>query len=330
MNTLDAHPVLPLLVGAVRSASRLCRAVQADLVEAGEIRKDDRSPVTVADFGSQALVSERLREARPEIPLVGEEDAAALRLEEYASVRERVVTRVAEERPGWAEDAVLAAIDRGAAPCPETGPCFVLDPIDGTKGFLRGDQYAVALGYLEDGELVAAALGCPNLPDPDGRGCVLAAARGAGAGRLSLDDADLTPRPIRATGLTDPAAARVCESVEKAHSNKGWSGDVVNALGITVPKVPVDSQCKYALVARGDAEIYLRLPTRPDYVEKIWDHAAGALVVLEAGGRVTDVDGKPLDFGHGRRLETNRGVVATNGPIHDAVLAAIRETEPRG
>jgi hypothetical protein len=65
----------------------------------------------------------------------------------------------------------------------------------------------------------------------------------------------------------------------------------------------------------GDASIYLRLPTRADYREKIWDHAAGMFVVEQAGGRVTDVTGAPLDFRHGRRLETNRGVIATDGPV---------------
>jgi 3'(2'), 5'-bisphosphate nucleotidase len=89
--------------------------------------------------------------------------------------------------------------------------------------------------------------------------------------------------------------------------------------------VRVDSQAKYAIVAQGEASIYLRLPTRRDYREKIWDHAAGSIMVEEAGGRVSDVTGRPLDFSRGRRLEDNRGVVATNGPIHDAVIRVVGE-----
>jgi 3'(2'), 5'-bisphosphate nucleotidase len=85
----------------------------------------------------------------------------------------------------------------------------------------------------------------------------------------------------------------------------------------------MDSQAKYAALARGDAEIYLRLPTRPGYVEKIWDHAAGFLVIEEAGGRVTDIEGKRLDFTCGSRLERNRGVIATNGLLHQRVLEAV-------
>ena len=95
-------------------------------------------------------------------------------------------------------------------------------------------------------------------------------------------------------------------------------------LGITTEPHRLDSQCKYGAVARGDANIYLRLPTRADYREKIWDHAAGAYVVEQAGGRVTDVDGRPLEFTHGRTLANNRGVIATNGEFHDDVVAAVQ------
>jgi len=91
-------------------------------------------------------------------------------------------------------------------------------------------------------------------------------------------------------------------------------------------QVALALQAKYATVADGRAEIYLRLPTRKDYVEKIWDHAGGVLVVEEAGGTVTDVDGKPLDFTHGRGLHANRGVIVTNGRLHNAVLEAVRST----
>ena len=79
-----------------------------------------------------------------------------------------------------------------------------------------------------------------------------------------------------------------------------------------------------ATVARGDASIYMRLPTRNDYREKIWDHAAGTILVEEAGGCVTDINGAALQYTHGRELRANRGVLATNGQIHDAVLDAIQ------
>jgi 3'(2'), 5'-bisphosphate nucleotidase len=87
----------------------------------------------------------------------------------------------------------------------------------------------------------------------------------------------------------------------------------------------MDSQAKYGIVARGDAALYLRLPSpkSPDYRENIWDHAAGSLIVEEAGGRVTDMYGQPLDFASGRKMLHNRGVIVSNGLLHTAVIEAL-------
>jgi 3'(2'), 5'-bisphosphate nucleotidase len=78
-------------------------------------------------------------------------------------------------------------------------------------------------------------------------------------------------------------------------------------------------------VARGDAALYLRLPSpkSPNYREKIWDHAAGALIVEEAGGRVTDMYGQPLDFSSGSKMKHNQGVIVSNGTRHAAVIETL-------
>jgi 3'(2'), 5'-bisphosphate nucleotidase len=312
---------------AVRRASRLTRAVQTTLGAPGTLTKGDKSPVTVADFGAQAVVSATLAAAFPHIPLVGEEDAAELRRPENAELAARVTAHV-QPVLQMSEEEVLAAIDRGTYPGGPEGAFWVLDPIDGTKGFLRGEQYAVAQGLVVDGEVVAGVLGCPNLPadlsapDAGTRGALLSAVRGAGTRLHPLTGETSTPAAVRRAGSI--ADIVLVESVEKAHSDQSWSAKVAQRMGITAAAVRIDSQCKYATVARGDAGLYLRLPTRPGYVERIWDHAAGALVVTEAGGRVTDVDGKPLDFSRGRGLEGNRGIIASAGVGHDEALAAVQ------
>ncbi|HID24522.1 MAG TPA: 3'(2'),5'-bisphosphate nucleotidase, partial [Planctomycetaceae bacterium] len=120
------------------------------------------------------------------------------------------------------------------------------------------------------------------------------------------------------------AEACLCESVESGHTAQELAAEIARRLGLTCPPLRLDSQAKYAVVSRGEADLYLRLPTRTDYREKIWDHAGGVLLVEEAGGRVTDVTGRPLDFSQGRKLQRNRGVVATNGRLHEAVLEALQ------
>ncbi len=128
----------------------------------------------------------------------------------------------------------------------------------------------------------------------------------------------------RVDSVTDPAEAVVCESVVAAHAAHSVQAGIASRLGITAPPYRIDSQCKYAVVARGEASIYLRLPRDTSYREKVWDHAAGSLVLEEAGGRVSDLDGQPLDFSKGRLLGNHHGIVCTNGAIHDQVLAACR------
>jgi HAL2 family 3'(2'),5'-bisphosphate nucleotidase len=313
-------------IEAVTRATGVCQTVQRQMVDAQTIAKKDRSPVTVADFASQAIICATLAEAFPSDAVVGEEDAAVLREDGQAKVRQTVVRYAADGLGKQASaDEVLGWIDRGASVGDEER-YWTVDPIDGTKGFLRGEQYAVALALLEAGQIVLGVLGCPNMPFGNGTGLILAATKGCGARALPLDGTWDSGEPIHVSATSDVAAARFCESVESGHSNQSASAQIAKALGITHEPLRIDSQAKYAAVAQGQAQIYLRLPTRADYRECIWDHAAGVLIVEQAGGRITDVDGKVLDFTHGRKLEANRGIIGTNGPIHDAVLEAVAKT----
>jgi 3'(2'), 5'-bisphosphate nucleotidase len=298
-----------------------------------ETAKEDRSPVTVADFGAQALVAHQLRAQLPDDPLVGEEDAALLQRAEHGDLRARVTEQVRRLAPEMDESMILAAIDRGGDAGGARGRHWALDPIDGTKGFLRREQYAVALALIEEGRVVLGVLGCPNLwprrGAVGGAGFLFVAVRGQGAFARAIEGGPEEEERLRVSAVTDPAQAVFCESVEAAHSSHGDAAQVARALGVTAAPLRLDSQAKYACVARGDASLYLRLPTRKDYQEKIWDHAAGAIVIEEAGGRVSDCRGAPLDFSRGRTLSGNVGVVATNSALHERVLSAVQSVLPR-
>jgi 3'(2'), 5'-bisphosphate nucleotidase len=156
-------------------------------------------------------------------------------------------------------------------------------------------------------------------------GAIFYATRGGGAWVVPLDDAKAAPARVHCSHQANAAEARFCESVEHTHTSTSLSGRVANALGIARPPLRMDSQAKYAIVARGDAEIYMRLPAKYGYKEKIWDHAGGVLLVEEAGGRVSDVMGRPLEFNHGYELLANRGIIAANRELHSRVIAALDE-----
>jgi 3'(2'), 5'-bisphosphate nucleotidase len=320
---------LQTAIAAVRQAARVTQAVQKQITD-DVLEKQDRSPVTIADYASQAVICHALKEALPDDPIVGEEDAAELRGGDNAGFVNRILEELAAIDVDTTADEVCSWIDLGNG----TGGSrfWTLDPIDGTKGFLRGQQYAISLALIVDGELTVAVLGCPNLPlDPDDEtspGTLFFAVRGEGAFVFSIEDSDVTiAEAVRVhTGVAvDWLDARLCESVESGHSSHSRSAQIAETLGITKKAIRLDSQAKYAVVARGQADIYLRLPTRKAYQEKIWDHAGGVLVVQEAGGSVSDINGKPLDFTQGHELTQNRGVVVSNGPLHKAVVKAVQD-----
>jgi HAL2 family 3'(2'),5'-bisphosphate nucleotidase len=186
--------------------------------------------------------------------------------------------------PGLEAEELRSLLDRTTATPGTADRWWVLDPIDGTKGFLRGDQYAVALALVAGRQVVLGVLGCPQLPSRGTnaeKGCMLWAVRGGGAWQSGLAGSEV--ERIRVDGVSDPGAATVVEPVEQGHYDPELVGRILARLGVAGAAQRVDSQCKYALVARGDASAYLRL-VREATAENVWDHAAGALVVEEAGG----------------------------------------------
>jgi len=328
----DYAKMLEAARDAVTIASGVCRQVQSALDSVRQITKDDKSPVTVADFASQAVVAKVLSDRLGEVVLVGEEDSKFLRQEGHGAHLDAVVAAVQGVFDDLNADEVLRLIDVGAGDTHHAG-FWTLDPIDGTKGFLRGQQYAIALAYIERGEPVVGAMGCPNLPadfsadldTPDPKGCVYEAIKGDGAFEIAGHS---KATRIRCNDIDEGGSISVCGSVEKAHSNADDTDRILEYIGThsghpTGEPVKIDSQCKYAVTARGQAHAYLRMPTRKGYVERIWDHAAGALVATEAGCFVTDIKGHALDFSHGRGLEKNKGIVCAPPRVHGLVIGVI-------
>jgi 3'(2'), 5'-bisphosphate nucleotidase len=347
---------------AMVMASALCQKVKKDAIGSQSILKSDRSPVTIADYGSQAIICKFIKEKFPNDVMVAEEDSTELKKPENSKILKQVTGYVndfisvssSEEICSWIDpfdDPQVPPFSTGKkAPLrvnPEQAPAFrpgsrrvdlgshsikdrfwVLDPIDGTKGFLRGDQYAIALALIENGSIQLGLLACPNLyvdkDQPNGkRGCLFFALRKKGSFQVGMDGRH--KQALSVSKVEDPQEASFTESVEPDHADHLFHQRLAQKLNILKPPLQMDSQAKYGIVARGEATLYLRVPSpsEPGYKEKIWDHAAGAIIAEEAGGKVTDISGNPLDFSCGIELVKNHGILVTNGILHNIVLKAL-------
>jgi 3'(2'), 5'-bisphosphate nucleotidase len=327
MKDMDQNsPETMVAIRAAIKASALCERIRTDLAGKETLLKSDRSPVTIADYGSQAIVCKMIREAFSHDTIVAEEDSKELRKSDRSKILEQVTNYVNAFVPVSSSEEVCSWIDFGSNSV--TDRFWALDPIDGTKGFLRGDQYAIALALIEKGKVTLGVLACPNLyadvRDPLGKkGCLFLALRGKGA--FQMDSAGANKRSIFVSNTESPSEAIITESVESDHADHLTHQRLAQRLNILKPSLRMDSQAKYGILARGEVTLYLRVPStaEPGYKENIWDHAAGSIIAEEAGGKVTDALGRPLDFSSGIKMEKNQGVLVSNGILHGVVLKAL-------
>jgi HAL2 family 3'(2'),5'-bisphosphate nucleotidase len=305
-------------IAAVRKAAEYCQKVT---LKAKTI-KSDSSPVTIADFASQAIINHEISKAFPNDFIVGEEDSSLLKSDHS------LMSSLLQLLDGFSKEQICSLIDRGNHCGGAVDRFWTLDPIDGTKGFLRGGQYAICLGLIENGVPQVSVMATPNLPFPDLQsktlGTLFVAVRGHGAFQSCLFD---NGKESSIQAGSNENFSRWTESFEPAHSAQNKSALILSRLGITAPSIRMDSQAKYGLIARGEAHVYLRIPTRPDYEENIWDHAIGSLLVTEAGGVVGDLDGNSLDFTRGRTLGKLSGIAAVNSRYTFDKVVGIHQQE---
>ncbi len=303
---------------AIRDAAKLCRLVQAKyLVAATKTVGAQSEPVTIADYGSQAIICRALQMHYPEDAVVSEESGAQFAQLVSEEQRTQVLELLAAVlgQPVSADE-LLAWLDFGVGR--SAARTWVIDPIDGTKGFLAQRHYAIACGLLVEGRLQAGIVAAPGY------------ANGAGA-LFYTRDGDAWRAPLVAGGgvkvnvsqRRDVREFLAVQSFERAHASKSRMGRAREYAGLGNARViEMDSMAKYALVACGDADLYMRLPRAGSrYAHKIWDHAAGVALVRAGGGAVTDLDGGPLDFSQGDTLP-NTGMIVSNGQHHARVVEA--------
>ncbi|MFB1065294.1 inositol monophosphatase [Natrinema sp. H-ect4] len=222
--------------------------------------------VTQVDRDAQVTVIETIREAFPDDPIVGEE-----------------------------EDALKEV--------PETGPAWIVDPIDGTNNYVDETRaFGTAVAAVVDGEPVGAAFDCPALSDTY---------------RVGPEGAFRNDEALSVSDCTDPEAATVCPTFwwdfDQRDQYAAATRAVVERFG-DMRRFGC-AQLELAMVASGALE-----GTMTNLRANSWDTVAGVQLIREAGGVVTDLEGD-------RWRHDSAGIVASNGGIHDELLAAAREIE---
>ncbi|AMD22125.1 HGL215Wp [Eremothecium sinecaudum] len=329
---------------AVRKASLLTKKIQRAMLRDHEspLIKKDHSPVTLGDYSAQAIIINAIKVNFPQDEIIAEEDTTDLR----DSFLERILTELRtgddlynklgrkdieftnSDYPLTDINDLRKIIDLGNSKGGEKGRFWSIDPIDGTKGFVRGQQFAVCLGLIVDGSPVLGVIGCPNLRfsefgdkdiTEDDSGYIFKALSNCGT-TYSPTLAD-DWRTAKCNVVTDTSKMTSLESYEKSHSSRETQQQIKSKLQIT-RTFYLDSQTKYCLLAAGVADLYLRLPKNNGYQEKIWDHAPGSVILHEAGGVVSDaLSGDQLDFSRGRYLYSNGIVASCGGPaLHRRIV----------
>ncbi|HYO51283.1 inositol monophosphatase family protein [Archangium sp.] len=305
------------IIDAVRLACELCRRVRASLASVS--RKKDSTPVTLADYGAQALLCRTIRRHFPEDAVVAEESGEAFLCLPSAE-REKAVRLVGKllGEPVIEEDFVRWLNHGRGVRADRT---WFIDPIDGTEGFIHGRTYAVCVGTLVEGEPVDGVIGAPVSPLDEGGTLFFTDGGGAWAEPLAGGE----PRALHVSDRADPRSIRVVESYLMGRRSREIADRVYAAAGFDARRIRrYDGMLKYALVAAGAADVFIRGPRNiRKNPHKSWDHVAGAALVGAAGGRVTGLDGRRVDFTRSAELRGTLGLIASNGHIHPNLVEAM-------
>ena len=319
-NNTDFTIELRHALDAAEKSRRFLNFLKSESIHTAPFYKIDNTPVTLADYGSQIIILFQLINQFSLDSFISEENLSEL----YKHKKQQVTEICKLVRYIFPEINIKDILSHESKVHPYGKRVWVIDPLDGTKGFIYNRQFSVAIALIENNKIKLGILACPKINKlnsikyNDEGGYTFFAEQGKGAFFISAHNKLI--QKININNKVKNVNVLYAESFDSSHINKQIHDQVANLLHIKDHVVKVDSQIKYALVASGDVSFYLRFPRHRDYKEYIWDHAAGQAIVEEAGGTVTDVFGNKIAYEKSNKLSKNFGIVASHGWIHDDIV----------
>jgi 3'-phosphoadenosine 5'-phosphosulfate (PAPS) 3'-phosphatase len=268
--------------------------------------KSDQSPVTIADFASQIYILSELKDYFPDDEIIAEEENI-----NFIDLKaENLIKDCFDELKLGELKTIRANIRYRGKPSERQ---WTVDPIDGTMGYQKGLSYAVGIGFMLNSLPKVCAIAVPNYNE---KSLVLFSAEENQGAQVSYDNEGFST--IRVSQNEDLTKFRLCHSL---HYDKPWVLNFARTVGIR-NFVQIDSMAKFCMIAEGSADLYIK-PL--DAVHSFtWDFMPGELLVKEAGGEVTDLNGKELKYEGEKCLWTAPGIIASNGILHKKIIKSFK------
>jgi 3'-phosphoadenosine 5'-phosphosulfate (PAPS) 3'-phosphatase len=264
--------------------------------------KSDQSPVTIADYASQIYILSKLQKLFPDDEIIAEEENVShinkneeglinqcfndLNLEKLEDIKQLITYRGCSSNRQW-----------------------TVDPIDGTMGYKKSLVYAIGIGLMINSIPKIGAIAIPNYINNSL--AVFSAEENQGS-QVSFRNENF--KNVSVSQINALKEVHLCHSL---HYDEPWVLKFAKEVGIK-NYTQIDSMAKFCMVAEGSADLYIK-PLEQEHSFS-WDFLPGDLIVREAGGEVTDLNGEILKYNDEKCLWTAPAIIASNGHIQSKIL----------
>lgn len=269
-------------------------------------QKLDESPVTTADIASQILIVSNIKKHFPGDLIIAEEGDIFMDTQ-----TEHIIQKCFNElHLEYTFDSREVLNYKGS----NFDRQWTIDPIDGTQGFLEGLVYAVGISFFEESDLKLSVIGIPNHDKK--RKAIFIAEKENGA-KASYGENEF--KSIKASEQDNLEESVLCHSL---HYDQPWVEEFAEFVGIK-NRIQIDSMTKFCKIADGSADLYLK-PI--DMIHSYsWDFSPGVLIVKEAGGKISDLNGGKIRFLRDKLICDTPGLVASNSNLHLDIIKNLRK-----